>query len=67
MTDQEKLSFREKASYGFGDLASCLYWQTFMLYLTFYYTDVFGLSALAAAALLGLSRSLDAFFDPIMA
>lgn len=37
-----------------------------MLYLTFYYTDVFGISALAAAAMLGLSRSLDAFFDPIM-
>jgi len=66
MTVQENLRFREKVSYGFGDLASCLYWQTFMLYLTFYYTDVFGLSALAAAALLGLSRSLDAFFDPIM-
>ena len=66
MTAHENLRFREKISYGFGDLASCLYWQTFMLYLTFYYTDVFGLSALAAAALLGLSRSLDAFFDPIM-
>lgn len=66
MSASDKLSFREKISYGFGDLASVLYWQTFMLYLTFYYTDVFGLSALAAAALLGLSRSLDAFFDPIM-
>jgi GPH family glycoside/pentoside/hexuronide:cation symporter len=62
----ERLRLQEKISYGFGDLASCLYWQTFMLYLTFYYTDVFGLSALAAAALLGLSRSLDAFFDPVM-
>jgi GPH family glycoside/pentoside/hexuronide:cation symporter len=66
MSFQEHLRFREKVSYGFGDLASVLYWQTFMLYLTFYYTDVFGLSALAAAALLGLSRSVDAFFDPIM-
>lgn len=62
----EKLSVREKFSYSFGDLASCLFWQTFMLYLTFYYTDVFGISALAAGAMLGLSRSLDAFFDPIM-
>lgn len=60
------LSYREKFSYGFGDLASCLYWQTFMLYLTYFYTDVFGISALAAAALLGLSRSLDAFFDPVV-
>jgi len=62
----DKLSYREKVSYGFGDFASCLYWQTFMLYLTFFYTDVFGISALAAAALLGLSRSLDAFFDPVV-
>ena len=62
----DKLSYREKISYGFGDFASCLYWQTFMLYLTFFYTDVFGISALAAAALLGLSRSLDAFFDPVV-
>ncbi|MBK9989711.1 MAG: MFS transporter [Verrucomicrobia bacterium] len=66
MIVQEKLRLREKVSYGCGDFASCLYWQTFMLYLTFYYTDVFGLSALAAAALLGLSRSVDAFFDPVM-
>jgi len=64
--DNDKLSVREKFSYSFGDLASCLFWQTFMLYLTFYYTDVFGISALAAGAMLGLSRSLDAFFDPIM-
>jgi GPH family glycoside/pentoside/hexuronide:cation symporter len=62
----QKLRLREKLSYGCGDFASCLYWQTFMLYLTFYYTDIFGISALAAAALLGLSRSVDAFFDPIM-
>jgi GPH family glycoside/pentoside/hexuronide:cation symporter len=62
----DNLSVREKFSYSFGDLASCLFWQTFMLYLTFYYTDVFGISALAAGAMLGLSRSLDAFFDPIM-
>ena len=66
MSSDNHLSLREKLSYGCGDFASCLYWQTFMLYLTFYYTDVFGISALAAAELLGLSRSLDAFFDPIM-
>lgn len=66
MSEQPHLRPIEKISYSFGDLASCLFWQTFMLYLTYYYTDVFGISALAAAAMLGLSRSLDAFFDPIM-
>ena len=41
----EKLGSREKFSYGFGNLASCLYWQTFMVYLTIFYTDIFGISA----------------------
>jgi GPH family glycoside/pentoside/hexuronide:cation symporter len=62
----EKLRLREKVSYGFGDFASCLYWQTFMVYLTFFYTDIFGITAAATAAMLGISRSLDAFFDPVV-
>lgn len=66
MGPDDRLPLREKLSYGFGDLASVLYWQTFMVYLTFFYTDVFGLGAAAVGAMLGLSRSLDAFFDPVM-
>jgi GPH family glycoside/pentoside/hexuronide:cation symporter len=66
MATTESLKLREKLSYGFGDLASVLYWQTFMVYLTFFYTDVFGIAALAAGTMLGLSRTVDAFFDPIM-
>jgi GPH family glycoside/pentoside/hexuronide:cation symporter len=62
----EKLRISEKVSYGFGDFASCLYWQTFMVYLTFFYTDIFGITAAAAATMLGVSRSLDAFFDPVV-
>jgi GPH family glycoside/pentoside/hexuronide:cation symporter len=66
MITPERPPLREKLCYGFGDLASVLYWQTFMAYLTFFYTDVFGLAALAAGTMLGLSRFTDAFFDPIM-
>jgi GPH family glycoside/pentoside/hexuronide:cation symporter len=62
----EKLSMREKFSYGFGDLASCLYWQTISTYLLIFYTDIFGITALAAGAMLGLSRFSDAFFDPVI-
>lgn len=65
-TSDYKMRFREKLCYGFGDYASVLYWQTFMVYLTFYYTDVFGLSAAVAGTMLALSRSVDAFFDPVM-
>lgn len=62
----QKLSFREKICYGFGDLASVLYWQTFMLYFTFFYTDVFLIPAAAAATMFLISRIWDGFNDPIM-
>ena len=62
----EKLSHREKFSYGFGDFASCLYWQTISVYLAYFYTDVFGITALAAGAMLGVSRSCDAIFDVVI-
>jgi glycoside/pentoside/hexuronide:cation symporter, GPH family len=62
----ERLTMREKLSYGFGDLASCLYWQTISVYLLIFYTDIFGISALAAGTMMSISRFSDAFFDPLM-
>jgi GPH family glycoside/pentoside/hexuronide:cation symporter len=62
----QKLSFKEKISYGFGDLASVLYWQTFMLYFTFFYTDVFLIAASAAATMFLISRIWDGVNDPLM-
>ncbi|HEY9165750.1 MAG TPA: MFS transporter [Candidatus Kryptonia bacterium] len=61
--DVKKLSFWEKAGYGCGDFASVLFWQTIMVYLLFFYTDVFGLAAAAAGTMIAISRALDAFFD----
>lgn len=61
-----KLAFREKFCYGFGDLASCLYWQTFMLYFTYFYTDVFLLPAGIAATMFLITRIFDGVNDPIM-
>ena len=68
MTDVNtgKLTLREKISYGFGDLASVLYWQTFMLYFTFFYTDVFLIPAGAAATMFLVSRVWDGVNDPLM-
>jgi glycoside/pentoside/hexuronide:cation symporter, GPH family len=66
MTPAEKLSLREKVAYGFGDLASCLYWQTISVYLAIFYTDIFGISALAAGTMIGVSRSFDAIFDVVI-
>ncbi|MBN2413398.1 MFS transporter [candidate division KSB1 bacterium] len=62
----QKLSMKEKISYGFGDLASVLYWQTFMLYFTFFYTDVFLIPAGAAATMFLISRIWDGINDPVM-
>ena len=64
--ETKKLSFLEKLGYGCGDLASVLFWQTIMVYLLFFYTDVFGLSAAAAGIMFFVSRILDAFFDVVI-
>jgi len=49
-----------------GDAASNLYFQTFMLYISFFYTDVFGLPAAAVGTMFLLTRIWDAVNDPIM-
>jgi len=41
----EPLSFKEKFAYGLGDTASNFFFQTFNIFLIYYYTDVFGLAA----------------------
>lgn len=63
---QEKLPLREKLAYGCGDFASVLYWQTFMRYLPFFYTDIFGISAAALGTMLLVSRIWDGFNDPLI-
>lgn len=62
----EKLSFKEKVGYGLGDTASNLYFQMFINFLLFFYTDVFGISAAVAGTMLMVSRFWDAAADPIM-
>lgn len=62
----QKLPLKEKISYGFGDLASVLYWQTFMLYFTYFYTDVFLIPASVAATMFLISRIWDGVNDPMM-
>ena len=61
-----KLKLKEKISYGFGDLASVMYWQTFMLYFTYFYTDVALIPAGVAATMFLVSRLWDGVNDPLM-
>jgi GPH family glycoside/pentoside/hexuronide:cation symporter len=66
MPDAQRISVREKIGYGLGDTASNLYFQMFIIYLLFFYTDVFGIPAAAAGTMLMLSRFWDAVNDPLM-
>src|SRR5437868_5086354 len=63
---QQKLSFLEKAAYSGGDAAANFVFMTMILFQLNFYTDIFGLSASAAAAILLAPRLWDAFFDPVM-
>lgn len=62
----QKLTFLEKAGYSAGDAAANFVFMTMVLFQLNFYTDVFGLSAGAAAAILLWPRLWDAVFDPIM-
>jgi len=62
----QKLSFVEKAGYSAADSAANFVFMTMILFQTNFYTDVFGLTASAAAAILLWPRLWDAVADPIV-
>ena len=61
-----KLSFREKFGYGLGDTASHFAWDMAGMFLFFYYTDVYGISAAAAGTIMLAARVWDAISDPLV-
>ena len=50
-----KLTVVDKIGYGFGDLASNLFWQMFSIFIAKYYTDVFLLGAATMGTMLPVS------------
>ncbi|WP_455845417.1 glycoside-pentoside-hexuronide (GPH):cation symporter [Pantoea agglomerans] len=60
------LSFREKLGYGMGDAGCNMIGGAIMLFLNYFYTDVFGLAPALVGTLLLSVRVLDAITDPIM-
>ena len=60
------VSMREKIAYGLGDTASNIIFQTVMMFLLLFYTDVMGLSPAAVGTMFLLVRIIDAVTDPIM-
>ena len=66
MSTAESLSFKEKVGYGLGDTASNFYYQIFVNFLPFFYTDVFGISAIAMGTMFFAVRIWDTLNDPMM-
>jgi GPH family glycoside/pentoside/hexuronide:cation symporter len=65
-SDMEPLKFREKLGYGLGDTASNFFFATFNVFLLYYYTDIFGITAAAVGTMFLLTKILDAVSDPLM-
>ena len=63
----QKLSVLEKFGYSLGDLAANLVFQTLMTYLAYFYTDIYGLKATDATAIMFIVGTVAAFgFNPII-
>lgn len=60
------ISLKEKVGYGFGDMASSMFWKLFGMYLMIFYTDVYGLSPAVVGTMFLITRVWDSFFDPIV-
>lgn len=62
----EKLTIKEKIGYGLGDAGGTII--TFLIgkFLTFFYTDIFGLTPAVVGTLFVVLRIFDAITDPLM-
>jgi len=63
---RDRLRTREYVGYALGDTASNFFFQTFNIFLTYYYVDVWGIPATALLWMMPLVRLIGAFDDPIM-
>ncbi|WP_374554435.1 MFS transporter [Aquitalea pelogenes] len=61
-----RLGLREKAGYGLGDMASNLSFGAVSLFLLFFYTNIFGLSAGEASLIFLIARIIDALFNILL-
>lgn len=62
----EVLSVKEKIGYGMGDAASHIIFDNVMLYMMFFYTNIFGIPAGFVGTMFLVARALDAISDPCM-
>lgn len=63
---KEKLTAKLGISYALGEVGCQLSWYMVNTYLTLFYTDVVGLSAVGISAIMLIARVWDAINDPMM-
>ncbi|MEQ8847302.1 MFS transporter [Botrimarina sp.] len=66
MESSPKLSVSEKLGYSLGDCAANFVFQTQLIFLMSFYTDVFGIAASTVGTIFLASRLFDAVNDPVM-
>ena len=66
LASADTLKTREYIGYALGDTASNFFFQTFNIFLTYYYVDVWGIPATALLWMMPIVRLIGAFDDPIM-
>ena len=62
----KEVSKKEQLSYGLGGIGASAYQVLVMAYMTYFYTDVFGLSGAVVGTLMLVTRFWDGINDPIM-
>lgn len=61
-----KLNWVQRIGFGSGDLAQNLIFQVTCTYLTFFFTDIYGLDAAAVALMFTVGNILNVIWDPIV-
>lgn len=61
-----RLTWKEKASYGFGAVGKDMVYMLSASYILYYYQDILGVEAYIMGIILMIARVFDAFNDPIM-
>ncbi len=65
MSVNARLSTMEKLSFGMGDAACGIVFSSVTMFLTYFYTDIYGLDAAAVGIMFLVTRILDAVVDPL--
>ncbi len=64
--DSERVPTGAKLGYAVGDFGANFFFQSVSIYLLYYFTDVFMISAASAGMIFLLSKIWDAIYDPVI-